>query len=495
MQKTRKISSIPKKDSSFFGHPTGIFVLSSIEIFERFSFFGLRAMLLMYMTVSLHYSDSNSLGIFSSYVSLLYVTPLIGGYLADQIIGFKSGVIMGCVIMAIGHFCLGLMPFGEYFFYLGLGFIITGTGFFKANMSSSVGMLYKDKNKSLKDAGYTIFYFAINIGSIFAPIVCGYVRHEYGWHYGFGIAGLGMLIGAVIALTQKKYFSHIDKGPSSKSYWLVAMGGIISGPLFACILYHHEKFCTFFPFVGLVFALYIGKIILQCNAEEREKIFTLIVGLVVYMFSFALILQQDMVVVLFIKRNVNKIFLGQSLKVEYFQSINPLTVLSLAGIFSYVWTVLAKKGKDLQPASKFALAFLLSGVAFFILFMGCISGQSSDGLSPAWYVIAGLVLGTIAEILTFPIMLSLTSKISPDRFKGVMMASSMLGISFASLIAKYLSNIAAIPAQATDDKSFLLQSIGIYGNTFKIFTVIAIGGFVLTVLVGLWMNKTTKKYS
>ena len=208
--------------STIGGHPPGLFYLFFAEMWERFSFYGMRALLILYMTKQLLYSDEMSFGIFAVYGSLVYATPLIGGMLADRIIGYRRAIIFGGILMAMGHFMLAIEH--PFFFYTSLGLLIVGNGFFKPNISSLLGELY-DKDDVRRDSGFTIFYLGINLGGWAAPLLCAWLAEVYGWHFGFGLAGLGMLAGLVFFYRGLSKQVFYDKGK-------------ISNPL----LYHKKTF-------------------------------------------------------------------------------------------------------------------------------------------------------------------------------------------------------------------------------------------------------------
>ena len=185
-----------------FGHPKGLFYLFFAELWERFSFYGMKALLILYMTKQLLFSDDMSIGIFAAYMSLVYVTPVLGGIIADHYIGYRKAIFLGGILMALGHFFLTIeLP---VFFYGSLALIIVGNGFFKPNISTFVGALYNEEDKR-RDAGFTIFYMGINIGGAVAPLLCAWFAEVYGWHYGFMLAGIGMLLGLLITYFRKYY--------------------------------------------------------------------------------------------------------------------------------------------------------------------------------------------------------------------------------------------------------------------------------------------------
>src|SRR5665647_671332 len=184
-------------DTALMGHPRGLGLLFVVEMWERFSYYGMRALLVLYLVNYLKWSDGDAARLYGTYTSLVYLTPLVGGYLADRYIGTRRSLVIGSIIIAMGHFSLAFQSMTS--FYLGLGLIIIGTGFFKPNVSTMVGQIYREGD-TRRDAGFTIFYMGVNLGAFLAPLVCGYLGQRVGWHYGFAAAGVGMLIGLGIYL-------------------------------------------------------------------------------------------------------------------------------------------------------------------------------------------------------------------------------------------------------------------------------------------------------
>lgn len=184
-------------DTALMGHPRGLGLLFLVEMWERFSYYGMRALLVLYLVNFLKWSDGDAARLYGTYTSLVYLTPLIGGYLADRFIGTRRSLVIGSIVIAAGHFCLAFQSMTT--FYIGLTLIIIGTGFFKPNVSTMVGQMYREGD-TRRDAGFTIFYMGVNLGGFLAPLVCGYLGQRVGWHYGFAAAGVGMLLGLGIYL-------------------------------------------------------------------------------------------------------------------------------------------------------------------------------------------------------------------------------------------------------------------------------------------------------
>lgn len=491
MQQQETETTVTHNSGDVLGHPRGLFILSFAELFERFSYYGMRSLLILYMVSQLKYADERAYGIYGLYAALAYAAPLIGGYLADKLIGFRRAIILGSLVIASGHFCMAL-PFGEAFFYTGLGLIISGTGLFKSNISALVGMLYK-KEDQRRDAGFTLFYLGINAGGFLAPLVCGYIGTTYGWHYGFGLAGFGMILGALILMVNTHHFAPVEAPRFSgrKLSNVTLLGGLLAGPVFAGMVYANETFSNLLPIIGGVFLVYLFSIALKSTAQERKNIMALVLAICLLLLSGALVEQSGMVLTLFIERNVDRSFLGWTIPTAFFQSIDPLTVLLFGGVFSYLWMRLAKKGKDLQTSTKYALGFCFIGLSYFIIYMGCVAGQAEGGISALWYAVIGMIFLSMGDICIYPVTLSLCSKLAPKNLEGVMMGGVMMGVSFSYLFGSTLAKFASLPEENLESLD-TVKSLMVYGDLFENMSLIALVCIGVTLMSGLWMNKITR---
>ncbi|RMG80662.1 MAG: MFS transporter, partial [Bacteroidetes bacterium] len=218
------------KEKTLFGHPVGLFYLFFAETWERFSYYGMRALLVLYIVDEFFLNlneaarEEKAFGIYGAYGSLVYATPLIGGIIADRFIGYRKSILLGGILMALGHFAMAIEH--PVFFYWALGLLVAGNGFFKPNISALVGTLYQE-NDPRRDGGFTIFYMGVNLGAFFSPLVCGYLGHTYGWHYGFGAAGVGMLIGLILFVIGSRSGHLGNRGYQPKTARDIRIGGLM----------------------------------------------------------------------------------------------------------------------------------------------------------------------------------------------------------------------------------------------------------------------------
>jgi len=427
-----------------FGHPKGLFYLFFAELWERFSFYGMRALLVLYMTKHLLYDDDMSFGIFAAYMSLVYVTPMIGGILADKILGFRKAILLGGVLMALGHFFLTIET--PLFFYGSLGLIIVGNGFFKPNISSFVGDLYH-KDDSRRDAGFTIFYMGINIGAAIAPLLCAWFAETYGWHYGFVLAGIGMVLGLFIfkrginndvfqekgLVTNSELYSKKTAGISNGK--LVTIGAFLSVPIFALIIKYHQ-FEHYLVWVVSAFLVgYIALILSKVSSTEKKRLIVVVYFTSLYTLFSAIFEQAGSSLTLFADRNVNLV----GMDAAGTNSINAGFIFILAIPFSLLWTYLSKKNVNPNSAIKFGIGLLLLGLGFVVF---AYSANSADSLAktPMLYLVLGYFILTVGELFLSPIGLSKMTELSPLKYisfiMGVWFSANFYGHFFAGKIAK-----------------------------------------------------------
>ncbi len=427
-----------------FGHPKGLFYLFFAELWERFSFYGMRALLVLYMTKHLLYDDDMSFGIFAAYMSLVYVTPMIGGILADKILGFRKAILLGGILMALGHFFLTIET--PLFFYGSLGLIIVGNGFFKPNISSFVVDLYH-KDDSRRDAGFTIFYMGINIGAAIAPLLCAWFAETYGWHYGFVLAGIGMVLGLFIfkrginndvfqekgLITNAELYSKKTAGISNGK--LVTIGAFLSVPIFALII-KYNQFEHYLVWVVSAFLVgYIALILSKVSSIEKKRLIVVVYFTSLYTLFSAIFEQAGSSLTLFADRNVNLV----GMDAAGTNSINAGFIFILAIPFSLLWTYLSKKNANPNSAIKFGIGLLLLGLGFVVF---AYSANSADSLAktPMLYLVLGYFILTVGELFLSPIGLSKMTELSPLKYisfiMGVWFSANFYGHFFAGKIAK-----------------------------------------------------------
>ena len=463
-----------RQTSQFLGHPAGLFVCFLTEMWERFSYYGMRALLIFYLTKHWEFSDASSYLIYGAYTSLVYIMPVFGGMLADQVLGSKKAVTYGAILLVLGH--TGMTVESEVqIFYLSLALIISGVGFLKPNISTLVGALYEEGDPR-RDSGFTIFYMGINIGAFSATLLCGYLGETFGWAYGFGAAGIGMLFGLVIFLFGQPYLQGLA-GPPSNIYKEKNFGisnenwAYISGILMVLVswfLVQNQQLVG--SLLGGFGAICIGGwlfyTLLKCPPIERDRLIVVGILILFSLMFWALFEQAGSSLNILTDRGVDRSLLGWTVPASMFQSLNALFIFTLAPFFAMLWIALAKRNMEPSTPLKFAIGIIFVGLGFLVLVAGM---ESSDGVQTAviWIILIYL-LHTLGELCLSPVGLSSVTKLSPQRIVGVMMGmwffASAAGNYVAGLIARATSSNSMSATNETFDLVQKASFVEVYTN-------------------------------
>ncbi len=393
-------------------HPKGLYLLFATEMWERFSYYGMRALLVLYLTQSLiegglGFSDQNASLLYGIFTGLVYFTPLIGGWLADNYIGQRRSISVGAITMMCGQFCL-FYESSLTFLYLGLFLLIIGNGFFKPNISVIVGNLY-EQGDSRKDAAYTIFYMGINVGAFFAPLLTGYFAIRYGYRYGFLVAGLGMLVGWIIyKLLENKL-----------------LGDLCKCSLRSTKLNNSENDQPL-------------------TTEEKDRVKVILVFALFSIFFFAGFEQAGSSMTLYTDKYIDRSINGFVIPTAWFQSINPVFIVLLAPLLSMLWARLSLDGKDPDVPTKMSMGMILLGAGFLFL-IGAVMQRGGDIQDEAikaniLFMIFAYLFHTLGELCLSPIGLSMVSKLSPVKVASLMMGCWLLSSFFANIMGGYLAS-------------------------------------------------------
>ena len=457
---------------TLFGHPKGLMTLFFTEMWERFSYYGMRAILILFMTAAvvdggLGLDDKTSGAIYGLYTMGVYLLALPGGWLADRLFGLKKSVWYGGIIIAIGHFTmaipgvvdiftdtasdrLSVSPLDYNSFYLGLILIVIGTGLLKPNISSIVGQLYP-AGSIKRDAGFSIFYMGINLGGFIAPLACATMA-AIDWHLGFGLAGLGMVIGLIqyklSAKTLDGYGEAVAFDSPEKLLQQAKFRKVILGIIGVTILVLIALFAGLIPVevtalagisgvtIAVVAFVYLGYVILfgGLTTEERNKV---IVIAILFLFSamfWSGFEQAGSSLNLFAERFTNRNFLGWEIPAGYFQSVNSMFIIIFAPFFGALWIWLGRR--NLEPSSpiKFVFGLFLLGLGFLVMYFAAKIAASGDLAAPTWLILT-YMLHTFGELSLSPVGLSLVTKLAPAKYGGQMMGIWFLSISLGNLIA------------------------------------------------------------
>lgn len=456
---------VPPHAKTLLGHPRGLFMLFFVEMWERFSFYGMRAILVLYLTKHFLLGDEPAYAIYGAYTSLVYVTPIVGGYIADKLLGARRAVMAGGVFITLGHLVLALVegPRGVQGatlsgFYMGLALIIVGTGFLKGNISALVGKLYA-RDDIRRDGAFSIFYMGINTGAFVGPILIGILGETVGWGWGFGAAGIGMALGLVTYLFLQHELHGAGESPvphtlaarsaiGLSNEWLIYLGAFVA-VFGAWQLVDAQGLVAILLVVASVvtvgYILYTA--VLKLPREERDRVFAALFLAALSPLFWALFEQTGSSLTIYTDQQVERSILGISIPASVFQSVNPFFIITLAPVFGWLWVTLAKKGREPSAAVKFGIGLILVGLGFFALILGA----PSAGLTPAIFVILLYMLHSMAELCFSPIGLSSMTRLSVPSMTGLMMGTWFLataaGNFLAGIIAQATGGEGAGPAQ------------------------------------------------
>lgn len=431
------------------GHPKGLYLLFTVEMWERFSYYGMRAIFILYLTKALLIDAKAAGGIFGTYTSLVYLTPLLGGFIADRYWGNRRAILVGGILMAIAQF---LMFFSASSYdqtasaiplmYVALGFLIVGNGFFKPNISSMVGSLYP-KGDTRIDSAYTIFYMGINAGALVAPLVCGGLGDTgtaSDFKYGFLAAGIGMIIGTIIMLLfQKKHLNTPEGEPIGMK------------PSF----YKNER-----ANAGIIEPETVG-----LSKVETQRIFAIFIITAFVIAFWAAFEQAGASLTIFADQNTDRGLFNWTVPASFFQSINPIFIVAFAPLFSVLWSSLSRKGKE--PSSPMKMVWGLGILALgYVLIAFSVKGMGVEDKISMFFLIGMYLLHTFGELAISPVGLSVVNKLSPKRFASMMMAvfflSSVVGNFtaglFSGLIPQPIVKEVLISANSEYNKSQILET-------------------------------------
>jgi POT family proton-dependent oligopeptide transporter len=433
------------------GHPRGLYVLFFSEMWERFSFYGMRALLVFYMTKAFLFSDTKAYAVYGSYTALVYATPVLGGYIADRLLGFRKAVTLGGILMALGHFAMAFES--QAIFYLALALLICGNGFFKPNISTIVGRLYP-KGDLRRDSGFTIFYMGINLGAGLSPLVCGYIGETYGWHYGFTLAGIGMVLGLLVFLKNQKQLEGKAEPPDAQLLrspyllgfsreMLIYIGSVAAVLVIWQLVQATEWVGRGLSGVGIIVAVgLISYAVFRCDRVERHKMTVAIVLTLFSIVFWAFFEQAGSSINLFTDRNVNRVVLGWEIPASVFQSVNPAFILIFAPLFARLWVTLARKEIEPNTPMKFGFGIIQLGLGFAALAYG--ASVHDQGQVALFWLMVGYLLHTTGELCLSPVGLSMITKLSPAPIVGLMMGTWFLSGAFAQYIAGLIAMLTGI---------------------------------------------------
>jgi POT family proton-dependent oligopeptide transporter len=479
-----------QKEPEFAGHPKGLYMLFFAEMWERFSYYGMRAILIFYLTQHWLFSDSKSNLVYGAYTSLVYITPVLGGYLADRYLGQRKAVLFGGVLLALGHSLMAVEGVGGQsdptinVFWMALAFIIVGSGFLKANISVMVGQLYK-LTDIRRDGAYTIFYMGINVGAAIGTILVAYLGQTVGWGFGFGLAGIGMLAGLIVFVLGKAALRGAGEAPAplakGKEMSIYAIGIGAVAVIWALVQYQ-DVIQTLLIISGISLLGYVLYESFKLPKEPRERMFAILFLISLNPIFWGLFEQAGGSMNLFTDRFVDR----SGVPAGIFQSINPIYIILLAPLFAGLWQWLGRRGKEPSAPAKFGLALLQMGLANLVLVWGA-AAFGVAAMTPVILVFMYYLLATTAELCLSPVGLSAMNRLAPKFLASLIMGAWFYMTAVGNFVAGKIG-------EATGGHDGQMSKQGLL-DVYELFGWISIGVGVVVLLlspiVKRWMHLDT----
>ncbi|GGZ16875.1 peptide MFS transporter [Streptomyces poonensis] len=450
-------------EKTFFGHPRGLATLFMTEMWERFSWYGMRGLLTLYLIAGvldgpLEDREALAAAIYGVYNALVYMLAMPGGWVADRLWGARKAVLVGGIVIAAGHFVLAIPADAAFFF--GLLLIAIGTGLLKPNISAMVGDLYKQSESARRDAGFTLFYMAINIGGFAAPLIVGTVGEKVDWHLGFALAGIGMALAVVQYVLGGRHLGDIGKvaptpaSPEEKravgrkvALWaLVAVVALVVDLLLGT--FHVDHVVNVMAVLGVVVPIVYFAVMFRSPAlgrSERPKVVAFMWFFITAVLFWMIYDQSGSLLTIFADGKTDRMIGGWEFPASWFQSVNPAYIIILAPLFASLWTWLAKRNKEPNTVTKFALAMLLIAGSFGIMGLaGAAAANSETGKVTVFWLLAVYLVQTLGEMCLSPVGLSLSTKLAPAQFVSQIMGLWFLATSTGNALNGWVTKLNSV---------------------------------------------------
>jgi len=486
-------------------HPKGLFILFFAEMWERFSYYGMRALLVLYLTKHFLFDKQEAYGLYGAYTTLVYITPVIGGILADRYLGPRKAVLIGAVLLVLGH--LGMAVEGEpvlnaadrndtvmNIFYMSLALIIAGVGFLKANISTIVGELYK-KGDERRDGAFTIFYVGINLGAFGGALIAGYLGETYGWKYGFGLAGIGMLAGLIVFIWGTPLLEGAGESPNSQllkqkrfaglsTEWLIYLGTFLATIFIWWVVRDQGTVGLLLGVAGLVTVAYIlYRSVFTLKPHARNRIIAAMFLISVQVLFWGLFEQAGSSLSLFTDEAVDRNIMGQEIKTSVFQSLNAMYIVLLGPLFAALWIWLGKRGLDPSAPAKFGLGVIQLGLGFLVLVWG--ASAAGTNLTPVIFIFLIYLLHTTGELCLSPVGLSAMTRLSTPNMVGLIMGTWFLASGAGNFVASMIAQATAAEGGGT------AQVLSVYSNVGWMAVAVGVGLVVISPLIKKMMHLDT----
>ena len=468
-----------------------------IELWERFGYYGMAAILVLYMVEKIGFHDAQANLVWGAFTALVYAAPAIGGWIGDNVLGTRRTMPIGAAILALGYAMLSLPSENLYYLYVSMGVIVVGNGLFKANAANMVRRIYEGNDAKI-DSAFTLYYMAVNVGSTVSQLMTPWIKDHYGWHAGFAFCFAGLVLGLINYAFMLRTLNHIGSPPDEKPVRWDRLG-LILGLGLACvfvvtfIVQYAAARDIAVTLAGLtVLAIFVYMIVAGERSERAGLIAALVLTVQTILF-FIFYSQMSTSLTLFALHNVewkqNLFLFDVTWSPGQYQALNPIWIMLLSPVLAWLYTHLGKSGRDLPIAAKFVLGFVVVAIGFFIF--GMSGATAVNGKVSSWYMIGGYGFYSLGELLVSGLGLAMIARYVPARMGGFMMGAYFVAVGVSQYLGSIVANLASIPENLTDP----LESLSIYTSLFNKLGLVAAGGIVLAAVLLPLMKRLSSTHS
>jgi POT family proton-dependent oligopeptide transporter len=468
-----------------------------IELWERFGYYGMAAILVLFMVEKIGFADSQANLVWGAFTALVYAAPAIGGWIGDNVLGTRRTMPIGAVILSIGYLMLSIPSDSLYLLYASMGVIVVGNGLFKANAANMVRRIYEGDDAKI-DSAFTLYYMAVNVGSTVSMLLTPWIKDNWGWHAGFTVCCAGLLLGLINYVFMIRTLNDIGSPPDDRPVrWdrlgLVLGIGLALVFVVSYVIQHREIAVACVYLAGIaILGIFIYMIATGARSERAGLIAALVLTAQTILF-FIFYSQMSTSLTLFALRNVElhqNLFVGDvTWSPGQYQALNPIWIMLLSPLLAWAYTHFGKSGRDLPIAAKFVLGFVVVAVGFFIF--GVSGATAVDGKVSSWYMVWGYGFYSLGELLVSGLGLAMIARYVPARMGGFMMGAYFVAVGISQYLGSVVANYASIPDNITDP----LQSLAIYTSLFNKLGFVAIGGTALAAVLLPLMKKLSTSHS
>jgi len=468
-----------------------------IEMWERFGYYGMAALLVLFMVQKLGYTDERANLTWGAFTALVYAAPAIGGWIGDKVLGARRSMTIGAIILALGYLLLSVPSDNVTLLYGALGVIVVGNGLFKSNAANLVRRIYEGDDAKI-DSAFTLYYMAVNIGSTFSMIATPIVAAKWGWHTAFALCCAGMVAGLLNYMLMRRTLDHVgsvpDDAPVDWGKLAMVLGiGVLLVFAVSFVLQHGSIARALVYLAGAVILAIFGYLIAKSGPGERSGLVVALILTIETILFFIFYQQMSTSLTLFALRNVdwNQTLFGMHLFTwipAQYQALNPIWIFALSPLLAWGYTRMASRGRDLPIAAKFAIGFIVVAVGFFIF--GISGGTADAGKVSSWYMIWGYGFYSLGELLVSGLGLAMMARYVPARMGGFMMGAYFVATGISQYLGGIVANYASVPDNITDP----LQSLPIYTSLFNKLGFVAAGGAVLAIALLPMLKKLSESH-